>query len=355
MTTIHIVQRLAPGGIEQLALTHAAHGEGKVRIFSLEGEADALAAAWPAIAPVRSAVTGFGKKPGVDMRLALRMASALRAAQADGVVTHHVGPMIYGGMAARLAGVHALVHVEHDAWHLENARRRALVSAASRLFRPRLAAVSAMVAEAAESRLGRSVAVLANGVDTERFRPADKRRARLLAGLPPDGVLVGAAGRLETVKGFDLLVEAAALLPEAVRVVLFGEGSQREALEARAQALGLGHRIVFAGRRDRMEEVYPALDLFCLPSRAEGLPLALLEAQACGVPCVAHDVGGVAEAMCPDAGALVPAGSPAHLAEAIVGALPAPGPSPRPFVQARFSLASMLAAYDRLLRNPAHA
>lgn len=355
MTLVHIVQKLAPGGIESLALTHAAHGGGRTLVFSLEGETAALAAAWPAVAPLQAVVAGFGKRPGLDAGLPLRLAAALRAAKATGVVTHHVGPMLHGGLAARLAGIKALLHVEHDAWHLAEAKRRRLVSAAARILRPRMAAVSSSVAAAASARLGLPVAVAGNGVDTARFRPADRRQARIAAGLPVEGRLVGGAGRLETVKGFDQLIEAATALPADIRVVLVGEGSQRLALETRAAALGLGERVLFAGRRDRMEEIYPALDLFCLPSRAEGLPLALLEAQACGVPAAAFDVGGVAEAMSPDAGALVEAGSSERLAAAIVRTLSAAAPSPRAFVEERFSLAAMFDAYERLLRTPAHA
>lgn len=356
MTIVHIVQRLAPGGIEQLALTHLAKGRGVVRVFSLEGDVDSLAAAWPAIGLFRRSVTAFAKEPGIRPGLVVRIALALRAVAAKGVVTHHVGPMIYGGLAARLAGIRALVHVEHDAWHLDQPGRRRLVGVAAFALRPRLAAVSQSVAASTSASLGRRVAVLANGVDTERFRPADRVEARRLAGLPERGLLVGAAGRLEAVKGFDVLIDAAARLPAGVRVVIFGDGSQRAALEERAAALGLSHRIVFAGRRDRMEEVFPALDLFCLPSRAEGLPLALLEAQACGVPAVACNVGGVAEALSPGIGELVEPGSPGALADAIGRLLSAPASvSPRSHVEQQFSLATMFAGYERLLKGADHA
>ena len=76
--------------------------------------------------------------------------------------------------------------------------------------------------------------------------------------------------------------DAMAQLEGDAIAVIFGTGSQEQALKDKAQALGIGRRVIFAGLSTDMENVYPAFDVFCLPSRFEGLPLAALEAQACG-------------------------------------------------------------------------
>ena len=351
MSQVHIVQRLAPGGIEQLVLSLAEKAD--IHVISLEGRFDELARAWPKLTAFRGRVTALGKAEGGEPSLVARLAGAIARVSPQSVVTHHAGPLLYGAAAARLAGVRRLAHVEHDAWHLESARRRRMVRAILRMFRPGRFAVSRMVADAAAAQTGLDFRVLANGVDCDRFRPADKVQARMAAGLPLDRRIVGAAGRLEHVKGFDILIEAAAHLPADVIVVIWGEGSQREALETRIAALGLGERVRLPGRAENLHALYPALDLYCLPSRNEGLPLAVLEAQACGIAAVAHDVGGVAEAICPASGRLVPfdpaldaAACGRHLSAALAAGLDTPSTcNPRPFVEANHSLATTVRSY----------
>lgn len=154
-----------------------------------------------------------------------------------------------------------------------------------------------------------------NGVDTDFWQPAPEPRART-----PEPVLV-AVGRLEHVKGIDLLISACGMLVAAgqpVRLVIVGEGSQRAALERQALAAGIGSRITFAGAlpppaiRARLH----AADLFVLPSRSEGMPLALLEAMATGTAAIAADVGGIAR-MAGGAVRLVRAEDATDLASAI--------------------------------------
>lgn len=357
MTQVHVVQRLSPGGIEQLVLSMARRSD--IRIFSIEGTLDQLCRDWPALEEFRDRITAFAKAPGRSLSLPLRIASKLREIAAASVVTHHVGPLLYGGAAARMAGVPAFAHVEHDAWHLDAPRRRQVVRAALSLLRPRRMAVSGLVARAAEARTGLPFDVVVNGVDTDRFRPGDEAKARAMHGLPLDRRIVGAAGRLETVKGFDLLVRAAETLPDDVLVVIWGDGSQASALRDLVAAKGLQERVRLAGPCSAMETAYPALDLYCLPSRREGLPLAILEAQSCGVPVVARNVGGVGEGVCPVTGILVAEGTEAEAPTALAAAIAekldaAPCGDPRQFIVAGRSLADTLDAY-LLLERKNHA
>jgi glycosyltransferase involved in cell wall biosynthesis len=126
---------------------------------------------------------------------------------------------------------------------------------------------------------------------------------------------IGALGRLTPQKGFDVLLEAVRLLAAegtAFDVVIGGAG--RDADRLRAAASGLP--VSFRGFLDDPRPFLAGLDLFCLPSRREALPLALLEAMAEGLPCVATDVGDVRAAV-GAAAAVVPPGSPAALAGAL--------------------------------------
>lgn len=158
------------------------------------------------------------------------------------------------------------------------------------------------------------------GVDVCRFRPGDKGDARRRLGLPRDAWVVGSARRLVRRMGLADLVAAVALIPE-VTLVIAGDGPERETLTRTAQELGIAHRCSFLGRidDDLLTTFYQALDVFVVPSRAlEGFGLVVLEALASGVPVLASEVGGLAEALGPWAAtSTYPVGDIQALAERI--------------------------------------
>ncbi|MFB3817880.1 MAG: glycosyltransferase [Candidatus Methylomirabilales bacterium] len=152
-----------------------------------------------------------------------------------------------------------------------------------------------------------------NGIDLDRFRASTEqaRATRRAWGVPAGALVFGAVGRLHPQKGYDLALEAFARLRRRLagrdlRLVLVGEGPLREELLAAAARAGLGDAFRLLEFTDRPWEAYPAFDFFLMPSRAEGLPLALLEAMACGAPPIATRAGGVPEVLArPDLGWLV--------------------------------------------------
>ena len=161
--------------------------------------------------------------------------------------------------------------------------------------------------EADRARDGRTPShVVPLGIDLDRFgsaRPAlEKQRP-----------LVGTVARLAPQKDHRTLVEAARLVPEA-EFVLVGDGELREELERLAEGLP----VRFLGARDDVPELLASFDVFALPSLYEGLCLAVIEAQAAGVPVVATPVGGIRETVVDgETGLLVPPGDPPALARAI--------------------------------------
>jgi glycogen(starch) synthase len=143
-------------------------------------------------------------------------------------------------------------------------------------------------------------------------------------GLPPErdlGTYVLAVGRLVPQKGFDILIDAFASENLAgLKLVLAGDGFEREPLAARAAALGLGSRVLFLGSVDRarLGRLLTGARVFAFPSRGEAFGIALLEAMAAGVPAVAAAAGGVPEFARDGKNALlVQAEHPSALAEAI--------------------------------------
>ncbi len=344
---IHVVQHLQPGGIESLVLAIAAK-DPACRIISLEGTYAEAVAHWPRIAAAEDRVFFLGKPPGLSLRTVWRLARLLRNLNARVVHTHHVGPLLYGGLAARLAGIKSLAHTEHDAWHLEAPRRARLVSAAFWLLRPNLISDAEAVARNVQTFTGFTSTIVRNGIDMDRFRPGSKDAARAALGLPASRPIIGTAGRLEPVKNQSLLLEAVAQTPELsdVTVAIAGQGTKHQHLLAKASALGLQDRVHLLGQVEDVPLFMSALDLFALPSLNEGYPLSLIEAQACGVPVVATDVGGVREAVCPSTGRLVPSNDSTFLAAAFSAALhDSRGECPRQFAEVHGSLDAMIARH----------
>ncbi len=348
---LHVVQHLQPGGLEVMALelARAQSARHPAKVLSLEGDMESALAAWPRLAAQRDILLFAGKRPGLDPVLPLRLARLFRQLRPACVHTHHIGPLLYAGVAARLAGVGRRIHTEHDAWHLKDPRRRKVAKLAVALAHPIMVADAPNVAEAVAEALGGPLPrTILNGVDVDRFTPGDRAAARAALGFALDMPVIGVAARLETVKGVDIAIRAHAAMRRPALLAITGGGSQEAALRQLAQACGAAERVRFLGLTDDMLHFYRALDVLCLASRAEGLPLSLLEAQASGVPVVAADVGGVAAAVCPQSGRLVAAEDVAGFAAALDAALDSPGPSPRDFVLRTGSLAASAAAYLEL-------
>ncbi|MCK5943687.1 MAG: glycosyltransferase, partial [Planctomycetes bacterium] len=104
------------------------------------------------------------------------------------------------------------------------------------------------------------------------------------------------------------------------RLLLLGDGPDREHALAVAADLGCSHRVEHLGMRDNLQELLPQADLFLSASQTESFGLSILEAMSCGVPCVSSDVGGVAEVVA-DTGKLVPLGDPSAMARAAIDVL----------------------------------
>lgn len=247
-----------------------------------------------------------------DPRAVATHARLLRRLDPDLCVINLQTP--YSGLHATLAALLVprcrVVTIEH--LPLPSLSRAAHV--VKRMTSRRLAAhvaVSAHTAEAiaAEARLPRErIQVIRNGVS----EPA--------AGMIELGLsrpIVGGMGRLDRQKGFDVLIDALALLP-GVSAVIAGDGSERDALLRHARDRSVADRFAIVPWTTEIGPFLRSLDAFVLPSRYEGLPLALLEAMATGAAVVASDVGAVAEAMVSgESGVLVPCDDAPALATAI--------------------------------------
>ena len=274
--------------------------------------------------------------------LALRRLDLLFRQRAFQVVhTHCAKAGTIGRMAARRAGVPWIVHTYHGfPFHqFQSApRRQAYVSIERHLGRftdLALCVGSGVAAEAVARELiapdrVRTIGVTVGG--PERLRasmaardPVARRRARAALGLPVTATVVGAVGRLTYQKAPEDFVDAIAEFgrPDVIGIWI-GGGDLAERVARRA---GARHpaRIMLAGERTDILDVLPALDVFVLPSRYEGLPTAIVEAMICGVPVVATSVNAVPDLVLPGStGLLVPPRRPRLLASAIRSLLDSP-------------------------------
>ena len=320
------------------------------------------------------AVCALHKREGHDLGLYRRCWAQLR--QWRPAIVHTRGlATLEMQLPAWLAGGRARVHGEHgwDAQAGSEPRRRQQLRRICNPLVSHYIALSAELAAYLENVVGVSptrVTRIINGVDSERFHPGQDRSPLPPGFAPPGTWVIGAVGRLEKVKDHPNLVQAfirlAETLPDArrrLRLVIVGEGSTRATLETLLDAAGLRELAWLPGARDDVPELLRAMDLFALPSQAEGISNTILEAMACGLPVVATAVGGNAELVVDGAtGRLVPANDPQALAAALGELIDDPermsayGAAGRRRVEERFSMDAMTAAYlkvyDAVLKTP---
>jgi glycosyltransferase involved in cell wall biosynthesis len=320
-----LTKGLGPGGAERLLVSFAAKAD-RDR-FDLRA---AYLLPWKShlVAELGSrdvpAVCLDGRRE-VDPRWVRRLRDLVRRERIDLVHVH--SPLVAALARPALRALPrqdrpALMGTEHNVWSSHHPATRW----ANRLTLPledATLAVSDEVRASMPPRLARRTEVVIHGVDVDAIasRREERGGARAELGVSHDWLLVATVANLRTQKDYPTLLQAARLLADAgepVRFVSVGQGPLAGHLEAERDRLGLGERFRFLGYREDPVRVLVAADVFCLSSRFEGLPIAMLEAMAAGLPVVATRVGGVPTVITDGReGRLVPAGDPAALAAAV--------------------------------------
>jgi glycosyltransferase involved in cell wall biosynthesis len=361
-----------PEHVAQLALGLGARGH------AVEVAGPARSRAYPALeaagVPVhRTAQSRSFRRPDRELRALRELSTVVRRRGIDVVHCHAAKAGVLGRVAARAAGVPA-VYTPHCFPFIGElpAPRRLAAAAVERALAPLTAAIVCVAEWEREQALAHGIGplgrlhVIPNGAPP--CAPVAPDPA--LLALRGDGVLAGAVGVLRRQKTLEVFLAAVPrildALPEA-RCAVVGDGPESERLRARAAALGLaGHtRFAFLPFTPPAARALKALDVYVLPSSWEALPIAVLEAQACGVPQVATTVGATGEAVVPATGVLVPPHDPEALARETVALLADPprrAELGRASVQRhreRFGVERMVAAtaalYDRITRSGARS
>jgi glycosyltransferase involved in cell wall biosynthesis len=292
-----------------------------------------------------------------------KFASQIRAIAPDVVHTH--GQIwCKASLAARLAGVPRVVHTDHgrpprrEPWTLRMMERRA----AHRV--DAIVAVSQALADQVQSGYGAAsqLYVVVNGVDTELHAPRDDDGSvHAELGVEAGTPIVGSVGRLDPIKGYDVMIDAFADLlagwnrAVAPVLVLVGHGSEHTTLRAKAERLGIGSRVRWLGWRQDIPRLHAAFTIFTLSSRSEGTSISLLEAMSAGLCPIVTDVGGNAHVLGPALRhRLVPSESPVRLSAAWRAALLEPehrgedASIARRRIESEFALRAMVRAYEKL-------
>jgi glycosyltransferase involved in cell wall biosynthesis len=311
-----------PGGAENLVLRLA-------EALRAEGDEPIIASMRPGWMTERAEAGRFPvwiepQKRGIDLGWVARFASRLRRERIDVLHTHEFAMNIFGGVAALLSRTPALSTIHGRHWVTERPARTRAYRVLRLLGIPVVAVsedLAGFLAEGLGLR-GDQLRVIRNGIPLPEYAAAPERteqrqQARCVIGLPETLQLLVAVGNLYPVKDHATLLRALPELPE-VRVAIAGRGQEEEPLRQLARELGVEDRVHLLGLRDDVDTLLQAADIFVHPSRSEGLPLALLEAMAHGLPVVATHVGGIPEvARDGETAYLVAPGDPSALAAAI--------------------------------------
>ncbi|HWW83493.1 MAG TPA: glycosyltransferase [Vicinamibacterales bacterium] len=297
MVIAHVLSSFGRGGQERVAADLArlqrAAGHEVFAISIAPGPEGLTAATFRATGVLPETIA---KRRRVDPSLPLRLAAHLGRHGVHVVHTHNPHALIYGAPAAWFAGA-VVIHSKHG-MNPDRQRRLWLRRAAAKLVDAYVAVSPSLAKKAIEqgdcesSRLH----VIPNGIDVVRFAPShrERRKIRDELGIPNDAWVVGTVGRLAPEKDQALLIDAMApLLGEGRRLVIVGDGAERDALRTRIATIPGGRYVHMLGEREDVESILAAFDAFALTSRTEGLPLVLLEAMATGLPVLSTAVGGI--------------------------------------------------------------
>lgn len=290
MKVLHIITGLGIGGAElqlELLLRHTRHDPDVVTLYNPGPVANTIAATG-----VR--VRDLGMTRNTEVSALRRLQRIIREGHYDVVHTHLYRSQVYGNLAARLAGVSAIVSTEHSIGetHIERRRMsapvRALYLAAERCSHATIA-----VSEVVRERLvdwgvpQRKIKLIPNAVDftTVAFDPTARVQVRMQFGIGPSVQAIGVLGRLDPNKRVDLVIRAAApLLGEKRRLIVVGDGEDRQRLEQTARDAGVADYVLFAGARRDVGAVLSSFDLLVAASAQETFGLAMLEALGNGLP-----------------------------------------------------------------------
>ena len=299
-----------------------------------------------------------------DFRVALRLAKYLRKEKFDAIVSVGAGDkMFWGRLAGRLASLPVICSALHSTgWPDGVGKMNRWLTSITDAFIA-VAKPHGQFLVDFEHFPSNKVAVIPNGVDTNRFRPNPDAKSAIRSelGLEPNTPLVGIVAALRPEKNHSLFLNAASKVLEKcprAHFVIVGDGPERSTIENLIRSLGIEKNVSLLGTRSDTPKLFAAMNVFALTSHNEASPVSILEALACAVPVVSTRVGSVAESVHDQwNGFTVEPGDTQAVAERIQYLLwnketaEMMGNNGREHVQNHGSLDTMVRMYEQLIHN----
>ncbi len=353
----YVVNSFAMGGLER-SIARLVNGMDRDRfapvVICLSNETSA--AGW--IDDQSTPVLTLNKKSGNDFAIVRRLADTLCQRSIDLVHSHNWGTLIETTLARRMSRVPIHVHAERGTVGgsiVGKGFRQYMRAQAMRWAMNRADAVisnAISVGERVEARCSypaNRIHVISNGMESLRLADHDAARetVRSALGITSETVLIGSVGRLNSVKAFELAVEAISMLPKSpvAHLVLVGDGGELSFLQGRAATLSVLERVHFAGKQEDVGRWLAAMDIYINTSLSEGMSQSIVEAMSVGLPLVVTDVGdnGLLATGPPGCGIVVDSGSASQLANALQCLIANPAQRTK---LGRSALASFHASYE---------
>ncbi len=370
LNVLHVTWSLKTGGLEHLVVDLVRLGPemGLKPMVAVLAQCGQLA---EEVESLGAPLFSLGKRLGLDFRMVPRLRRIIARHKVQVVHAHNQGAMLYASLAALISG-RPMVATRHGTsrWAEDkpaDLSYRLLSHLMGRLARYTVCVGrdSLRVAREVDHIPDKRLCLIYNGVDPAKFPhgPEVRARARQELELDPGMPLIVHVGRLSPEKDQASLLQACARLQRDMddfRLIILGDGDQREPLQALAANLGLSGQVRMPGSRPDVWRYLASADVFALSSLSEGISISLLEAMAAQLPVVATRVGGNPEVVKDgESGLLVPPRNPEALAGALKRVLQdsalarSLGKAAASRVAGRFSLARMAADYAALYREAA--
>jgi len=237
----------------------------------------------------------INRRPNERVFPMIRLWKAMRSFKPDVVHTHHFYEFFYSWPGALLTGAR-VIHTEHEYFSLMAPKVQLRLRKLS-YFCHAITGVNEETSQFIREKIGinsNKIYTIENGIDLDRYGLSAPNRQSY--GLAQKDVVVGIVARLVPVKDHDTLLRAFRIVADSIpmaKLIIIGDGSERNNLERLVERLDLEGLVRFLGNRNDIPELLSCLDVAVLSSTEEGLPLSILEAMACGKPVVATNVGGI--------------------------------------------------------------
>lgn len=319
---MHVVQSMNCGGQEKMLISLAEHQRSmghhsSICVFEGPGELS------DDVEGKQIPIHYLYKKPGVQLSLVFKLRQLLRKQRIDVLHAHNMGPAFYGTIAARLGGAPFILVTRHNKdakhWNAMLWQMTNIVVAVSRDAKKALLQYNMINPK--------KVRVIYNGIDVDKYRHGNDSSSSIRSQLQlsDKDIVICSVGRLCYQKDYFTLLDALKIVLSkcpCVKLLIIGDGPLKNELHDYAQKLGIAESVKFLGLRNDIPALLKMCRLFVLSSVSEGMPIALLEAMACSLPCVVTGVGGNVEVVVDGiSGYIVPPKNPELLSDRIIDIL----------------------------------